>query len=118
MDRKVTKNLRSGKNYTKVTIPTCVWEKNNHTPSVDYCGWHPTTKNLEVLERMIRAYSNEGDLVLDIFMGSGSTGVACNRTRRIYLGCEKSREYYRKAKERIANDRDSLESVPNLLTEL
>ena len=118
IERKLKKNIRTGKDYTQGTIPTCVWEINNHTTSKDYIGWHPTTKNLEVLERMIRAYSNEGDVVLDIFMGSGSTGVACNRTRRIYLGCEKSREYYRKAKERIANDRDSLESVPNLLTEL
>ena len=72
---------------------------------------HPTQKPIALYEYLIRTYSNEGDVVLDIFMGSGSTGVACNRTRRIYLGCEKSREYYRKAKERIANDRDSLESV-------
>ena len=101
VDRKVTKNLRSGKNYTKGTIPTCVWEKNNHTTSVDYCGWHPTTKNIEILERIIRAYSNENDLVLDIFMGSGSTAIACKLSNRDYIGCELDSDYITKARKRI-----------------
>ena len=62
--------------FEKGTIPTCVWEKNNHTTSKDFCGWHPTTKNVELLERIIKAYTNPGDTVLDIFMGSGSTMIA------------------------------------------
>ena len=62
--------------FTDGTIPTCIWEKNNHTTSKDYCGWHPTTKNLEIMERIVRAYTLEGDTVLDIFMGSGSTAIA------------------------------------------
>ena len=101
VERKVGKNLRTGKEYTKGTIPTCVWEKNNHTTSEDYCGWHPTTKNIEILERIIRAYSNENDLVLDCFMGSGSTAIACKKTNRDYIGCEFDKEYISKAIKRI-----------------
>ena len=101
VDRKVTKNLRSGKNYTKGTIPTCVWEKNNHTTSVDYCGWHPTTKNLDILQRIIRAYTNENDTVLDIFMGSGSTAIASKLTNRDYIGCELDIDYLTQARKRI-----------------
>jgi len=103
VERKVKKNLRTGQEFEKGTIPTCVWEKNNHTTSKDFCGWHPTTKNIEVLERMIQAYTNEGDVVLDIFMGSGSTAIASKRSGRLYLGCEKDKEYYVQSLERIKN---------------
>ena len=110
VERKVSKNLRTGKEYTKGTIPTCVWEKNNHTTSEDYCGWHPTTKNIEILERIIRAYSNENDLVLDCFMGSGSTAIACKKTNRDYIGCELDKEYISKARKRIK----SYDRIPTL----
>ena len=84
------------------TIPTCVWEKNNHTTAKDYCGWHPTTKNIYLLERMIKAYTNPGDTVLDIFMGSGSTMIACNNTQRHGIGCELDQEYFEKSLDRIS----------------
>jgi DNA modification methylase len=101
VERKLKKNIRTGEDYAQGTIPTCIWEKNNHTTSKDYCGWHPTTKNLEVLERLIRAYTEPGDTVLDIFMGSGSTAVAADRCDRKYIGCERDEEYYQKSLERI-----------------
>lgn len=104
VERKVKKNLRTGQDFEKGTIPTCIWEKNNHTTSKDFCGWHPTTKNIEVIERMIKAYTNEGDKVLDIFMGSGTTAIAAERCNRLYYGCEKDLEYYEKSLERINND--------------
>ena len=104
VERKVKVNLRTGKEFEKGTIPTCIWEKNNHTTSKDFCGWHPTTKNLEILERMIRAYTNEGDTVLDIFMGSGSTAIAAIRSNRKYIGSERDEEYYTKSLERISNE--------------
>jgi site-specific DNA-methyltransferase (adenine-specific) len=94
VERKVKKDLRTGKEHTKGTIPTCVWEKNNHTTSKDFCGWHPTTKNIDILKRLIAAYTNKGDTVLDIFMGSGSTAIASDSLGRKVIGCEKSEEYY------------------------
>ena len=101
VERKVKKNFRTGKEYGKGTIPTSVWEKNNHTTSKEFCGWHPTTKNVELLERIIRAYTNPGDSVLDIFMGSGSTMIACDKAGRSGQGCELDTEYYVKSLRRI-----------------
>ena len=93
--------MRTGQPYEKGTIPTCIWEKNNHTTSKDFCGWHPTTKNLDILERLIRGYTNSGDTVLDIFMGSGSTAISADRCGRKYIGCERDEEYFTKLLERI-----------------
>ena len=101
VERKVKKNLRTGKEHTQGTIPTCIWEKNNHTTSKDFIGWHPTTKNIDILERIIRAYSNEGDNVLDIFSGSGSTAVTSLRCNRKVMGCELDQEYHEKSLIRI-----------------
>tara|TARA_B100000902_G_C27238621_1_gene878777 strand:- start:67 stop:822 length:756 start_codon:yes stop_codon:yes gene_type:complete len=109
VERKLKKNIRTGKDYTEGTIPTCIWEKNNHTTSKDYCGWHPTTKNLDVMERIIRAYTLEGDTVLDIFMGSGSTAIAAKRAGRKYIGCEKDSEYYQKLSQRLASETNILD---------
>ena len=114
VERKLKKNLRTGKNYTQGTIPTCVWEKNNHTTSKDHCGWHPTTKNLEILQRMIKAYSNENDTILDIFMGSGSTAIACKLTNRNYIGCELNNKYIKLMRERI-DSYDTLSTVTQFL---
>jgi site-specific DNA-methyltransferase (adenine-specific) len=111
VERKVKKNLRTGKPYEKGTIPTSVWTKNNHTASKDHIGWHPTTKNIEILERMVLAYTNKNDVVLDVFMGSGSTAVAALRAGRNYLGCEKDVEYFDKSNERIENILDNIEPV-------
>ena len=118
VERKVKNNLRTGKKHTQGTIPTCVWEKNNHTTSKSHCGWHPTTKNIEVLSRMVRAYSNEGDTVLDIFMGSGSTAIAAMLNKRNYLGCELDPNYNKLMKERIssyATNRTGTVQQPNPL---
>ena len=111
VERKLKKNIRTGKDYTEGTIPTCIWEKNNHTTSKDYCGWHPTTKNLEVMERIVRAYTLESDTVLDIFMGSGSTAIAAKRSGRNYIGCERDEEYYNKLHERIVSETNVLDFI-------
>ena len=100
VERKVKKNLRTGEPYTEGTIPTNVWQFQNHTTSKEHCGWHPTTKNIDCLERMIRAYTNPGDVVLDCFNGSGSTMIACGKTQRNFWGCELDENYYKKSIER------------------
>ena len=69
--------------------------------SVWHTGMHPTEKPLELFEWLIKSYTNEGDLVLDNCIGSGTTAVACINTNRNYIGFEKEKEYYDMCLERI-----------------
>ena len=62
---------------------------------------HPTQKPVALMEYLIRTYTNEGDVVLDNCMGSGTTGVACVNTGRDFIGIEKERPYYDISKRRI-----------------
>ena len=81
-----TFNLWEGKKYKK-----------------DYSGHHPTQKPVLLLEDLIKTFSNENDLVVDLTMGSGSTGVACKNTNRNFIGIEKDENYFKIAQERINN---------------
>ena len=65
---------------------------------------HPTQKPVELLEWLIRTYSNENDTVLDNCMGSGSTGVACKNLNRNFIGMELDENYFNIAKERIEEE--------------
>ena len=67
----------------------------------DYNGYHPTQKPVLLLEDLIKTYSNEGDLVVDLTMGSGSTGVACKNTNRGFIGIEMDEKYFEIAEQRI-----------------
>ena len=58
--------------------------------------FHPTQKNLLLFEDLIKKHSNEEDIVLDTFLGSGTTAIACKNTNRKFMGCEISKEYYDK----------------------
>lgn len=62
---------------------------------------HPTVKPLFILENLVMNSSQEGEVVLDCFMGSGSTGVACLNTNRDFIGIELDEGYFTIAKERI-----------------
>lgn len=64
---------------------------------------HPTQKPVELLEWLVKTYSNEGETVLDNCMGSGSTGVACLNTNRDFVGIELDKKYFEIAKNRIEN---------------
>jgi site-specific DNA-methyltransferase (adenine-specific) len=66
-------------------------------------GYHPTQKPVELCRWLIRTYTNEGDVVLDNTMGSGTTGVACKLEDRSFIGIELLEEYFNLAKERIDN---------------
>ncbi|MAF79923.1 hypothetical protein CL629_02485 [bacterium] len=101
---KMSKNIRAGAvNHPLGKIPTDVWSKNNHTTSKEYCGWHPTQKPISLLERVIKSNTNPGDVVLDIFSGSGSTMIACNAAGRQFMGCELDKKYYNRSLERMEN---------------
>ena len=58
-------------------------------------------KDLRVIEYLVKTLTNEGDLVLDCFMGSGTTGVACKKLERDFIGIEINKDYFEIAKNRI-----------------
>ena len=64
---------------------------------------HPTQKPVDLLEYLIKTYTNENELVLDFTMGSGSTGVACMNTNRKFIGIELDENYFNIANDRIEN---------------
>ncbi|MBQ2622358.1 MAG: hypothetical protein IJF84_13545 [Thermoguttaceae bacterium] len=68
-------------------------------------GIHPAEKPIELVQRFIRVSSQQGDTILDCFMGSGTTGVACVKEGRNFIGIEINESYYRIAESRIANEK-------------
>lgn len=84
-----------------------LWEGNKYKSNIfkykkDYNGYHPTQKPVLLLEDLIKTFSNENDLVVDLTMGSGSTGVACKNTNRNFIGIEKDENYYNVALRRCS----------------
>ena len=65
-------------------------------------GLHPTQKPVELMEYLIKTYTNENEMVLDNTMGSGTTGVACLKTNRQFIGIEKEKQYYNVAVRRLS----------------
>jgi len=90
----------------KYTSTFNLWEGKKYKSNIlkykkDYSGHHPTQKPILLLEDLIKTFSNENDLVVDLTMGSGSTGVACKNTNRNFIGIEKDEKYFNIAQERI-----------------
>lgn len=77
-----------------------VWDLPSNVKDKKLYG-HPTIKPLCIIENIIRNSSKEGDVVLDAFLGSGTTAVACMNNNRNYIGFEKNEEYYQTAQKRI-----------------
>lgn len=69
---------------------------------------HPTQKPVALIEYLIRTYTNEGELVLDNCMGSGTTAIACMNTNRKFIGFELDADYYAKAVQRIKDHQRQL----------
>ena len=87
-----------------------LWEGNKFKSNIlkykkDYTGHHPTQKPVLLLEDLIKTFSNEGDNVVDLTMGSGSTGVACVNTNRNFIGIEMDENYFNIANKRINNEK-------------
>jgi site-specific DNA-methyltransferase (adenine-specific) len=83
-----------------------LWEGGKYKSNVlkypkDRDGFHPTQKPLALMEDLIKTFSNPGHTVLDPFMGSGSTGVACVNTGRKFIGMELDQQYFEIAQRRI-----------------
>ncbi|BAW50720.1 hypothetical protein JP0109_06910 [Helicobacter pylori] len=62
---------------------------------------HPTQKSLALMEKIISIHTNPNDIVLDPFMGNGTTGLACKRLERNFIGIESEKEYFQIAKKRL-----------------
>lgn len=87
-------------NDTGWRYPTQVWKYQRDCLTSNL---HPTQKPVALLEQIIKTFSNEGEVVLDNCMGSGSTGIACINTNRRFIGIEKDEFYFNIAKNRIEN---------------
>ena len=87
---------------------TDVW---NFNRVVGNSQLHQNQKPIELIERCITKHSNEGDVVFDGFMGSGTTAVACNNMRRKYIGFELDEGYYNIAQDRIKNHTQQLSLI-------
>ena len=89
----------SDKKITNERYPTAIIQFSNRKGET----LHPTQKPIELLEYLIKTYTNENETVLDNCMGSGSTGVACKNLNRKFIGIELDDTYFKIAKERIEN---------------
>lgn len=91
-------DLRSTESFNNTYYPTSIIQISNASKK----GLtHPTQKPVELMEYLIKTYTNEGDTVLDNCMGSGTTGVACVSTGRSFIGMEQEFKYFRTARQRI-----------------
>jgi site-specific DNA-methyltransferase (adenine-specific) len=111
--RKIGKYLHKGGMPTAETFkqrgtgyPTQIIKINKESKTL-----HPTQKPVALFEYLIKTYTNEGDLVLDNCIGSGTTAVACIQTGRHFIGIEKELEYCEVAKKRIAPARQAMKEI-------
>lgn len=109
---KITRKLNKygTSNYNTQEDHTCVNNGERRAKSVITIpnprikGGHPTQKPVELMDYIIKTYSNEGDVVLDPTMGTGTTGVSAVKNKRSFIGIEKDEKYFSVAQERIKNE--------------
>lgn len=101
-----------GKNNETLTKPYVARKKNYPKSVIDFPRdsktWHPTQKPISLFEYLVKTYTNEGDIVLDNCMGGFTTAVACDNTRRNWIGFELEADYCFRGKERIDENREKL----------
>jgi site-specific DNA-methyltransferase (adenine-specific) len=98
---KITDNIGGGIRKTEYTQEFTNYPRNLLEFSKDRPSYHPTQKPVALFEYLIKTYTNEGDLVLDNCMGSGTTGVACKNLNRNFIGIELDAEYFKIAEKRM-----------------
>jgi len=102
----IQSGLKVGYSYYRDTkYPTNILEFGNTNRRNSL---HPTQKPLELIKYLIKTYSKENDIVLDPFMGSGTTGVACKELGRRFIGIEINEKYFEIAKRRINQTMENL----------
>ena len=100
---------------TFIDVPTTISDEKYPTSIISTpkehnfgCFFHPTQKPVELLRYLIRTYTNEGDLILDNCIGSGSTAIAAIRENRHFIGMELDDKYYKIATERVNKELQEL----------
>lgn len=93
--------------YSTFNIPTRIFRMNRVELLKDGTI-HPTQKPLRLFQRCVAEYSNENDLVLDCFSGSGTTAIACHRLKRRFICIEKDKDYYEASVKRLEDERKQL----------
>lgn len=99
---------RTEKDKYPSTILMGFYDKERHVSSRSQVDRHPTKKPVSLYKYLVKTYTNEGDTVLDITMGSGTTGVACVQTGRNFIGIEIDPTYYAIAEKRIRDAQQQL----------
>ena len=101
-DGSLKADKRSGKTIADFGVRENVWKFPSPNLQKHYTKDHPATMPYEMAKDHILTWSNEGDVVLDPFMGSGTTGLACKETNRECIGIEINPDYFALAGERLA----------------
>lgn len=89
-------------NRQKETYETCILKYPSESGG-GHVRYHPTQKNLKMIEYLIKIHTNDNDIVVDCFMGGGTTGVACKNLNRNFIGVEIDKKYFEISKKRIEN---------------
>ena len=113
---KRNKNGKTTDNYGKFTYDEQSTYVGRYPTSIlsfdrDKNKLHPTQKPVPLLEYLIKTYTNEGEIILDNTMGSGSTGVACINTNRKFIGIELEEKYFNIAKNRIEEAQNNIKEI-------
>ena len=110
--------LKKINNEFKAKFPSIfnLWEGNKYKSNIlkykkDYEGLHPTQKPILLLKDLIKTFSNENDLIVDLTAGSGSTIIACIQTNRNFIGIEINPDYVEIANRRLANTYRQMELI-------
>lgn len=99
--RKSDTGERNPINIISCAIPICPAKSKSYTNTNIDIRYHPTQKPLKLMKYLVETYSNEGDLILDFTMGSGTTGVASKDLGRNFIGIEMDNTYFKIAEKRI-----------------
>lgn len=100
--RKEDTGERNPINIVSCKVPFTPSKSKVYDSTVDL-RYHPTQKPLDLMEYLVKTYSNKNDVVLDFTMGSGTTGVACKNLNRKFIGIEKDKQYFDIAEKRIGS---------------
>lgn len=102
--KNVDRNIKTINKYKEGTMLSSIITENRE----HYTMEHPTQKPVKLLEKLVLLATNENETILDPFMGSGSTGLACLFKNRNFIGCEIDKEYFEIAERRLKSTQDTL----------